>query len=91
MSSGCWPGGAKAQYVARAQEGGFQTPVNSGDVIPLPTGRAGEAGFYTTAEFLLLDRAGRPLVERAVLTRPPGQAAQIKLYSGAGQTPVESP
>ena len=44
-----------------------------------------------TAEVLLLDRAGTSLVERAVLTRPLGQAAQIKLYSGAGQTPVESP
>ena len=44
-----------------------------------------------TAEVLLLDRAGTSLVERAVLTRPLGQAAQIKLYSGAAQTPVESP
>jgi len=44
-----------------------------------------------TAEVLLLDRAGTSLVERAVLTRPPGQAAQIKLYKGVGQTPVESP
>jgi len=44
-----------------------------------------------TAEVLLLDRAGTSLVERAVLTRLPGQPAQIKLFSGPEQTPVESP
>ena len=43
-----WPGGAKAQ------EGGFQTPINSGDVIPIPTGRAGDPGFYTGFEFVML-------------------------------------
>lgn len=39
---------------AVAQEGGFQTPINNGDVITLPTGRAGDAGFYTSAEFVML-------------------------------------
>lgn len=51
-----WPAGASAQdrFIARGQEGGFQTPVNSGDVIPLPTGRAGEPGFYFGSEFVML-------------------------------------
>lgn len=43
-----WPAGASAQ------EGGFQVPVNSGDVIPIPTGRAGDPGFYTGFEFVML-------------------------------------
>ncbi len=43
-----WPG------EVAAQEGGFQTPINSGDVIPIPTGRAGEPGFYISAEFMML-------------------------------------
>ncbi|HEY1186473.1 MAG TPA: Lpg1974 family pore-forming outer membrane protein [Gemmata sp.] len=38
---------------ATAQDGQFQTPLNSGDVIPIPTGRAGDSGFYTSAEFVM--------------------------------------
>jgi hypothetical protein len=44
-----------------------------------------------TAECLLLDPQGTSLVERAVLTRPAGKPAQIKLYSGPEQKPEESP
>ncbi|MBP3958556.1 hypothetical protein J8F10_25180 [Gemmata sp. G18] len=44
-----WPGGATAQ-----EGGGFQTPINSENVIPIPTGRAGEPGFYFGAEFVML-------------------------------------
>lgn len=44
-----------------------------------------------TAEVLLLDAAGTSMVERAVLTRPAGQPAQIRLYEGPEQTPVEAP
>jgi hypothetical protein len=44
-----------------------------------------------TAECLLLDPQGTSLVERAVLSRPAGQPAQIKLYSGPEQKPEESP
>ncbi|MBY0456619.1 MAG: hypothetical protein K2V38_04725, partial [Gemmataceae bacterium] len=43
-----WPGGAGAQ------EGGFQPPVNSGDRLPIPTGRSGSPGFYFGAEFVML-------------------------------------
>jgi hypothetical protein len=38
---------------ARAQEAGFQTPVN-GDGLPIPTGQSGQPGFYTSAEFVML-------------------------------------
>lgn len=55
----CWPSaasaqyGARAPYTARAQEGGFQTsPV--GDGLPIPTGQAGQPGFYISAEFVML-------------------------------------
>jgi len=34
--------------------GGFQTPQSPNPVIPLPTGHAGDAGFYTAFEFVLL-------------------------------------
>lgn len=44
-----------------------------------------------TAEVLLLDAAGTSMVERAVLTRPAGQPAQIRLYEGPEQKPVEAP
>jgi len=44
-----------------------------------------------SAECLLLDAQGTSLVERAVLSRPAGQPAQIKLYSGPEQKPEESP
>jgi len=44
-----------------------------------------------TAEVLLLDKTGNTLVERAVLTRPAGQPALIKLYSGVEQTPMPAP
>ena len=39
---------------ATAAEGGFQTPVNSDPVIPIPTGQAGQPGFYTSVEFVML-------------------------------------
>ena len=39
---------------ASAQGGGFQTPVNSDPVIPIPTGQAGQPGFYTSVEFTML-------------------------------------
>ncbi|MBN9119987.1 MAG: hypothetical protein J0I06_12630 [Planctomycetes bacterium] len=42
-----WPSGAVAQ------DAGFQTPLNSNPVIPIPTGQAGQPGFYTSAEFLM--------------------------------------
>ena len=44
-----------------------------------------------TAEVLLLDKNGETLVERAMLSRPAGQPAQISLFEGPEQKPVESP
>ncbi len=44
-----------------------------------------------SAECLLLDPQGTSLVERAVMTRPAGRPAQIKLYSGPEQKPEEAP
>ena len=39
---------------ASAQEGGFQVPLNADPVIPIPTGQAGQPGFYTGIEFVML-------------------------------------
>ena len=44
-----------------------------------------------TLEVLLLDPAGTSLVERAVLTRPAGQPAQIQLFAGPEQKPEAPP
>jgi hypothetical protein len=36
------------------EDGGFQTPVNDDPIHRLPTGRPGDAGFYTAFEFVML-------------------------------------
>jgi len=46
-----WAGGPTT---AIAQEGGFQAPLNSDPVIPIPTGQAGQPGFYTSAEYVMM-------------------------------------
>ncbi|MCS7269462.1 MAG: Lpg1974 family pore-forming outer membrane protein [Gemmataceae bacterium] len=35
-------------------DGGFQVPINADPIYRLPTGRAGDSGFYTAAEFVML-------------------------------------
>jgi len=35
---------------------GFDAPLNSDPTIPIPTGHAGDAGFYTSAEFVFLNQ-----------------------------------
>lgn len=52
---------------AAAQEGGFQTPVN-GDAVPIPTGQAGQAGFYTGIEFVMLTQT-RALGNQSIAVR----------------------
>lgn len=42
---------ARAQAPANV---GFDAPINTDPVIPIPTGRTGQAGFYTSAEFIML-------------------------------------
>jgi hypothetical protein len=41
---------------AVAQEGGFPPPLNSDPVIPIPTGQAGQPGFYTSGEFVIFNQ-----------------------------------
>jgi hypothetical protein len=48
-----WPSAASAQQVG-GQEGGFQVPLNAEPVIPIPTGQAGQPGFYTSFEYVML-------------------------------------
>ena len=38
---------------AVSQEGGYMPPLNADPVIPIPTGQAGQPGFYTSAEFVI--------------------------------------
>jgi hypothetical protein len=43
-----WPSAASAQ------EGGFQVPLNTEQPVPIPTGQAGQPGFYFSAEYVML-------------------------------------
>jgi hypothetical protein len=47
------PSAATAQVTA-GEGGGFQTPLNTGPLSALPTGRSGDAGFYVGMEFVML-------------------------------------
>jgi hypothetical protein len=56
------PGVAKAQFDPTVGDlpftdgsgGGFQVPSNANPIIHLPTGQAGQAGFYTAFEYVML-------------------------------------
>ena len=50
------------------EDGGFQTPVNSDPVYRLPTGRAGDSGFYTAVEFVMLTQT-RAIGHQTIATR----------------------
>lgn len=47
------PSVGKAQFTS-GEGGGFQAPLNTEPVVCLPTGHAGDAGFYTGMEFVML-------------------------------------
>jgi hypothetical protein len=54
-----WAGGpsvASANPTSQS-EGGFQVPLNAEHVIPIPTGQAGQPGFYTSAEYVMLTQS----------------------------------
>lgn len=54
---------------ARAQSNsGFDVPLNAEPTIPIPTGHAGDAGFYTSAEFVYLTQT-RTLGDQTVAYR----------------------
>src|SRR5947207_8762021 len=57
------PSAGQAQWTGTGpftagEDGGFQAPLNTGEangpLAHLPTGRAGDAGFYAAAEFVML-------------------------------------
>lgn len=58
---GSYPGagpGVGAPPIFRAQSagdiGGLDPPLNSSPILPIPTGHAGDAGFYTSVEYVML-------------------------------------
>lgn len=48
--------------------GGFQTPLNQDPIIHLPTGHAGDAGFYAATDFVMFDMT-RALGHQTIATR----------------------
>jgi hypothetical protein len=48
--------------------GGFQVPPNTDPIIHLPTGKAGDAGFYGSTDFVMLDQT-RALGKQTIATR----------------------
>jgi hypothetical protein len=62
---------------AVGQEGGFQPPLNSDPIIPIPTGQAGQPGFYTSAEFVIGS-------SRAVPPSPPRPSLDLSFLTAGG-------
>lgn len=56
LAAVAWAGGPAAATAnpTAASEGGFQVPLNAEHVIPIPTGQAGQPGFYTSAEYVMM-------------------------------------
>jgi hypothetical protein len=59
------PGVARGQSPANP---GFDPPLNTEPTIPIPTGRAGSAGFYATAEYVMLTQ-NRAIGEQTIAIR----------------------
>jgi hypothetical protein len=69
------PGVARAQFdptvstpMPGGDGGGEAVPSNPGSIIHLPTGKPGEAGFYTSFEYVMLDQT-RALGKETIATR----------------------
>ena len=72
-----WPGRADAQFgdglpfTARGQSPantGFDPPLNTDPTVPIPTGRAGSAGFYFSAEYVMLSQ-NRTIGDQTIAVR----------------------
>jgi hypothetical protein len=72
---------------AAAQDVGFQTPLNSGTQIPIPTGNPGQPGFYAGFEFVLLTTQ-RAIGDQWIATR--GLVDSTGQITGLPGTPVGS-
>jgi len=78
---------------ARAQAptgiGGLDPPLNAEPTIPIPTGHAGDAGFYTSAEFMFLTQTrtvGYQIVAYRGIVDSTGRITGLPgMYLGSGQ------
>jgi hypothetical protein len=75
----------------RAQaNSGFDVPLNADPVIPIPTGHAGDAGFYTSAEFVFLTQTramGNQVIAYRGIVDSTGKITGLPgTYVGSGQT-----
>ena len=68
------PGVAQAQSFSgtgpfsSGEDGGFQAPVGNAPTLPIPTGQAGQAGFYTAFEYTMLTQT-RPIGNQVIARR----------------------
>src|SRR5437899_459506 len=68
---------------------GFDPPLNSDPTIPIPTGKAGDAGFYTSAEFMFLTQTramGYQIIAFRGIVDSTGRITGLPgMYIGSGQ------
>ncbi|HUR55230.1 MAG TPA: hypothetical protein VMZ71_13940, partial [Gemmataceae bacterium] len=72
---------------SKAQDAGFQQPINSGLNLPIPTGQGGQAGFYTSVEFVILTQT-RAMGDQTIATR--GLVDASGAITGQPGTPLGS-
>src|SRR5688572_2353612 len=76
--------------VGQAQQGDFQVPGNSFPTIPIPTGQAGQAGFYLSTEFMFLTQTktvgDQTVAFRGLVDSGGRVTGQPGIYLGSGQT-----
>jgi hypothetical protein len=96
QDSGGFEGGGLANsslLVARGQAeadiGGLDPPLNTCPTIPIPTGQAGNAGFYTSAEYVMLTQSrdiGKQIVAFRGLVDSTGRITGLPgTYIGSGK------
>lgn len=92
-----WPG-YSVPAIVRGQSpgdiGGFDPPLNSNPVIPIPTGHAGDAGFYTSVEYVMLTQTrdiGSQTIAYRGLIDSTGQITGLPgTYVGSGQVALST-
>lgn len=94
-ASGPPPPYSQLPITARAQaNSGFDVPLNSEPTIPIPTGHAGDAGFYTSVEFVFLTQTramgNQTIAYRGYVDSTGGITGVPGTYVGSGQVALNT-